>query len=227
MTQLILAAVFFVALHVGVAGTSLRTRAVATLGETGYRGAFSLLSLLGIYWLAHAYRGAGYLETWGQLAWFKPIAAILMLAAFLLAVLGIATPNPTAVGGERLLLADAPAQAIHRVTRHPFLWGVEIWAVTHLIANGDVASLVLFGSLAAMVLSGMASIDAKRKIACGEHWARYAAATSVIPFLAIKQGRNKLTLSEFKWWQLALALGLYLAMLHFHLAWFGVSPLFS
>lgn len=123
MTQLILAALFFIALHVGIAGTSARGLAIEKLGENAYLAAFSLLSLLGIVWLSHAYRVAGYIETWGQLAWFKHIAALLMLVAFLLVVLGMTTPNPMAVGGENLLMADAPARGIHRVTRHPFLWG--------------------------------------------------------------------------------------------------------
>jgi len=226
MTQLILAALFFIALHVGVAGTSARGRAIEKLGENLYRAAFSLLSLLGIVWLAHAYRVAGYIETWGQLAWFKPIAALLMLVAFLLVVLGMTAPNPMAVGGENLLMADAPARGIHRVTRHPFLWGVAVWAFVHLIANGDVASLVLFGSLFVLAFVGMISIDAKRKTACGRHWDSYAAATSIIPLQAIKDGRNTLVIAEFKVWQLVVALVLYLAVMHFHQAWFGVSPLF-
>jgi uncharacterized membrane protein len=226
MTQLILAALFFIALHVGVSGTSARGRAIEKLGENVYRAVFSLLSLLGIVWLAHAYRAAGYIETWGQLAWFKPIAAFLMLVAFLLVVLGMATPNPMAVGGEKLLMADEPARGIHRVTRHPFLWGVAVWAFVHLIANGDVASLVLFGSLFVLVFVGMISIDAKRKKACGRHWDSYAAATSIIPFQAIKEGRNMPVIAEFKVWQLVVALVLYLAVMHFHQAWFGVSPLF-
>ena len=226
MTQLILAALFFTALHVGVAGTSARGRAIEKLGENVYRAVFSLLSLLGIVWLAHAYRVAGYFETWGQLAWFKPIAAFLMLVAFLLVVFGMATSNPMAVGGEKLLMADAPARGIHRVTRHPFLWGVAVWAFVHLIANGDVASLVLFGSLFVLAFVGMISIDAKRKTACGRHWDSYAAATSIIPLQAIKDGRNTLVIAEFKVWQLVVALVLYLAVMHFHQAWFGASPLF-
>jgi uncharacterized membrane protein len=226
MIQFILAALFFIILHIGVSGTSVRDRVIEKLGENVYHTAFSLLSLLGIVWLAHAYRVAGYLETWGQLVWFKPIAVLLMLVAFLLAVLGMTTPNPMAVGGEKLLMADAHARGIQRVTRHPFLWGVALWAVVHLIANGDVASLVLFGSLLVVVLVGMASIDAKRKKACGRHWDNYAAATSIIPFQAIKEGRNTLEIAEFKVWQLVAALVFYLAVMHFHQAWFGVSPLF-
>jgi len=226
MTQLILAALFFIALHIGIAGTSVRGSAIEKMGENVYRAAFSVLSLLGIAWLAHAYRVAGYIETWGQLAWFKPIAALLMLVAFILVVPGMTTPNPMAVGGEKLLMADAPAQGIHRVTRHPFLWGVAVWAFVHLIANGDVASLVLFGSLFVLVFVGMISIDAKRKKTCARHWDNYAATTSIIPFQAIKEGLNTLVIAEFKVWQLVLALVLYLAVMHFHQAWFGVSPLF-
>jgi uncharacterized membrane protein len=177
-------------------------------------------------WLAHAYRAAEYVETWGQLTWFKPFAAILMLAAFLFAVLGVTTANPTAVGGERLLEKDAPAVGVLRVTRHPFLWGLALWALTHLLANGDVASLILFGSLLVLVLGGMGSIDAKRRKTYGEHWEHFAAATSVIPFMAIQQGRNRREWKEFKWWQLAAALVAYAALMHFHKTLFGVSPLF-
>jgi uncharacterized membrane protein len=140
------------------------------------------IKLFGIVWLAHSYRIAGYIETWGQLAWFKPIAALLMLVAFLLVVPGMTTPNPMAVVGENLLMADEPTRGIHRVSQHPFLWGVAAWAFVHLIVNGDVASLVLFGSLLVLVFVGMISIYAKRKKACGQHWDSYAAATSIIPF---------------------------------------------
>jgi uncharacterized membrane protein len=95
-----------------------------------------------------------------------------------------------------------------------------------LIANGDVASLVLCVSLLVVAFVGMISIDAKRKKACGQHWDIYAAATSIIPFQAIKDGRNTLVITEFKVWQFVVALLLYLAVMHFHQAWFGVSPLF-
>jgi uncharacterized membrane protein len=226
VTQLILAAIFFIALHIGVAGTFVRDRAIEKMGEKVYRGLFSLFSLLGIFWLAHAYKVADYIGTWGQLAWFKPIAGSIMFVAFLLVVLGVTTPNPTAVGGEKLLMADAPVQGIQRVTRHPFLWGIVMWAVTHLIANGDMASLVFFGSFAIVALIGMPSIDVKRKKTCGQQLERYADTTSIIPFLAIKEGRNMLVIAEFKGWRLVLGLVLYAAMMHFHKTLFGVSPLF-
>lgn len=224
MIQLTLAALFFLGLHFGVAGTPLRGRCIEMLGEKGFRAAFSTLSLLGLFWLAHAYRAAAYVETWGQLTGFKPVAAVLMLPACLFVVLGISTPNPTAVGGEKLLAHEAPAIGVLRITRHPFLWGVALWAATHVLANGDLAALILFGSLLVLVLGGMVSIDAKRRKADGEHWVRYAELTSLLPFQAILQGRNRLEWKEIHGWQVALALVLYAALMHFHKSLFGVSP---
>ncbi|HYE37011.1 NnrU family protein [Methylocaldum sp.] len=226
MIQLTLAALFFIGIHFLIAGTRWRDRLVARYGERVYRIGFSSLSVLGLFWLIYAYRHAPYIETWGQLAWFKPVAALLMLVAFILAVTGVTTLNPTAVNGESRLYEAEPARGILRVTRHPFLWGVGLWAIVHLIANGDAAALVLFGSLLLLTIGGTRSIDAKRQRRFGEQWAKFTAVTSNIPFNAIREGRNQLKLAEIGWWRIALALLLYLGMMHFHTQLFGVSPLF-
>ncbi|WP_077731219.1 NnrU family protein [Methylocaldum sp. 14B] len=226
MTQLTLAALFFVGIHFLIAGTRWRDRLIEKYGERIYRIGFSSLSLLGLVWLIYAYRRAPYIETWGQLAWFKPVAALLMLVAFFLAVVGLTTPNPTAVNGESLLSEAEPARGILRITRHPFLWGIGLWAIVHLIANGDAAALVLFGSLLILTIGGTRSIDAKRQRHFGEQWAKFTAVTSNIPFNAIREGRNQLKLTEIGWWRITLAVVLYLAILHFHSKLFGVSPLF-
>jgi uncharacterized membrane protein len=119
--------------------------------------------------------------------------------------------------------------AVHgilRITRHPFLWGLTLWALAHMIANGDLAALVLFGSLLVLCLIGTRSIDAKRQRAFGDRWERFAALTSNIPFAAIKEGRNQLKIAEIGWQRLAGAVFLYMAAMHFHAKIFGVSPLF-
>ena len=94
MIQLTLAASFFVGIHFLIAGTRWRDRLIAKYGERIYRGGFSILSLAGLVWLIYAYRHAPYIETWGQLAWFKPVAALLMLIAFILAVTGCDIVRP-------------------------------------------------------------------------------------------------------------------------------------
>src|SRR6185437_16842057 len=100
MLSLILAAIFFTAIHLGIAGTRLRDRAVAALGERGYSVRFSLASIVGLVWLTVAYVRAPYLPTWGLLLWWNPVMIALMLPATALVVIGLATPNPTAVAQE-------------------------------------------------------------------------------------------------------------------------------
>ena len=96
MTSLLLAGLFFVAVHIGVSGTSLRDRIVVALGERGYTVAFSVASLGGIVWLVAGYKAAPYVDLWGQPNWWKLVADILMLPAFMLVVIGLAT-----LGGYR------------------------------------------------------------------------------------------------------------------------------
>ena len=224
MESLAAAAVFFLAIHFGVSGTALRARLVRALGEKPYRALFSLASIVGLIWLIRAYNRAPHVELWGQLLVLKPLAAVLVLLAFLLIVIGLSTPAPTAVGGEARLTRDSPARGILRITRHPFLWGVALWAVSHLVINGDVASAVLFGSLLLLAVGGTASIDRKRRLAFGEHWERFAHATSNWPFAAIAAGRNQLgaALREIGLVRPLVALAIYAAAFVFHARLFGV-----
>jgi len=165
MLFLVLAAIFFAGIHLGVAGTTWRDRAVAVLGEGAYRAVFSIASLAGIIWLVMSYRHAPYVTTWGIPVWWKPVAIMLMLPAFLLAVTGLTTSNPTIVGEEGRVAR--PPEGIVRVTRHPFLIGVGLWAVVHLIANGDLASFIFFGSLAVTALAG----PCRSTPSAAAHWA--------------------------------------------------------
>lgn len=225
MTSLIMAAVFFDGIHFVISGTALRGEIAGKIGEKAFGATFSVLSVIGIVWLSKAYRQAEYVELWGQVQSLRVLALVVMLFAFLLVVLGMTTPNPMAVGGEKLLASREPAKGIQRITRHPFLWGIALWSVTHLIFNGDLASLVFFAAFLVLALGGPSSIDRKRRKMCGDSWDRFAALTSNIPFMAIIEGRNSLRLRELGWWRVILALFLYSLFLHFHRSLFGVSPL--
>jgi uncharacterized membrane protein len=220
--SLVLAALFFVGLHLGIAGTAIRDRAIGLLGKNGYMAAFAVASLIGLGWLVAAYNRAPYLITWGMLEWWKPIVIILMLPATLLVVFGLTTPNPTSVAQEGRL--GQPPRGIVRVTRHPFLTGVGLWALLHLIGNGDVASLVFFATWAIVALAGTVSIDAKRRRLLGAAWEPFAAQTSIVPFAAIAAGRNRFTPREIGIWRWGLALLVYALMLGGHGQVIGVSP---
>jgi len=220
--SLILAALFFIGIHLGIAGTRLRDRAIAALGRRGYGAAFSLASVAGLAWLILAYNRAPYLASWGMLVWWKPVAVALMLPATLLAVIGLASPNPTAVAQEARLAE--PPTGILRVTRHPFLTGVGLWALVHLIGNGDLASLVFFAGFAVVALAGTVSIDAKRRRLSGAAWQGFAGQTSILPFAAIAAGRNRFRPGEIGLWRWAAALLAYALMLGGHGPVIGVSP---
>jgi uncharacterized membrane protein len=199
MLNLVAASAYFLLIHFGVSGTRLRDVLVARLGAGPYRGAFALASVLGIVWIIYAYRHAPAMELWGLLLGLRPAAYVLVFIAFLFVVIGIATPTPTRVGMESKL-AEGPSavRGVMRITRHPFLWGVALWALVHLIVNGDLASLFLFGSLLLLALGGTVSIDAKRRRLFGEQWTEFAGATSNIPFAAIATGKNELAPALFE-----------------------------
>src|SRR5262249_10385950 len=95
----------------------------------------------------------------------------------------------------------AAAAGIVRVTRHPFLTGVGLWALVHLIGNGDLASLVFFATWAIVALAGTVSIDAKRRRLLGAAWEPFAAQTSIVPFAAIAAGRNHFVPREIGLWR--------------------------
>jgi uncharacterized membrane protein len=145
------------------------------------------------------------------------LATPLAFVAFELVGLSFMFPNPTSIGGDEYLArASAPPEpvGIQRITRHPFLWGMSLWAGAHLLANGSVRDLVLFGALFVTAMAGTFAIDGKRRRALGDRWSAYAAVTSNAPLLAIATGRTNLSLREIGWWRPlvpALVFGIFYA----------------
>ncbi len=225
MTMLIAAAVFFLALHLVVAGTRLRDTLTGAIGEGPYLGLFSLASLGGIVWLAMSYNAAsaeGSAMLWSLGPGVGHAGILVVAIAFWLGVSGLLTPNPTSVGQQSA--AAKEVSGILRITRHPFLWGVAIWSAFHMAANGDAASVVFFGTFFLLAVAGTFSIDAKRARGMGDAWASFAQRTSNIPFGAILTGRNTLKLAEVFGFRQLIALAVFAAVLFAHAWAFGVSP---
>jgi uncharacterized membrane protein len=142
-----------------------------------------------------------------------------------LIVAGLTTPNPTIVRAEKLFDRPDIVRGILRVTRNPFLWGVGLFALTHVAATGDLASVLFFGAIGVLGLAGAPLLDAKKAQQHRAEWPTFAAATSNLPFLAIVQGRQRLVIREIGLWRIALAIGLFVLMLSVHRWAFGTSPL--
>src|SRR5258708_19682270 len=185
MFSLIAASAFFLLIHFGVSGTRLRAFLVARMGAGPYQGVFALGSIIGILSMIHAYGRAPAVELWGQLLGLRPLAFPLVFLAFLLAGIGLATPSPTQAGRESKLSQGTDiARGIVRITRHPFLWGVGLWALVHLVVNSTLSSLLLFGSLLLLAGGGTPSIEAQLQHQYTSDCTPLPLATSNTPFSA-------------------------------------------
>lgn len=228
MGMLIAAALFFLAIHLLVSGTSLRDVIVGSLGERPFQALFSLASLGGIIWLALSYNAAtaqGSEVLWDLGVGFRYVGVVVVAIAFLFVVVGLLTPNPTTVGMEDRAARDDTVRGLLRITRHPFLWGVALWAAYHVLANGDAASIVFFATFLVLAVVGTYSIDAKRARRMGDAWQGFAKRTSNIPFAAIVDGRNTFKLGEVATYREAIALAVFVVFLFTHAGLFNTSPL--
>src|SRR5438094_827616 len=134
LTIMILGLAVFLGSHTFITMRSARAALVARLGEWPYKGLFSLVSLAGLVligWGFANYRAAGYINVWMPPAWTRHVTLLLVWPAIICVV-----------------AAYVPGD-IKRVLKHPMLVGVKLWAVAHLISNGDLGSIILFGSVLA------------------------------------------------------------------------------
>lgn len=229
MTMLILAVVVFLAIHLLISGTPVRDAITARIGQGPYMGLFSLASVAGLAWLIFAFgaaRGAQANEAlWTVNPVTRGVQIALQLVAMLLIVAGLTTPNPTSVRQEATLSRPDVVKGLLRITRHPFLWGVAVWALGHLLVSGKITSIVLFGGMLLLALFGTVSIDAKRRRALGKSWDAFAAQTSNLPFGAIAGGRQRLDLAEIGWWRIALGVAVWAGLAWGHPCIIGVAAL--
>ncbi|NVO16546.1 MAG: NnrU family protein [Rhodoplanes sp.] len=135
LAVLVLGLALFIGAHVVVSLRDRRAALVARLGEWPYKGLISLVSLAGILLIAWGfaeYRDDGqWIELYDPPTWTRHLAALLIWPAVIMVTAAYIPGN------------------IKRTLKHPMLTGVKLWAVAHLIANGDIGSVILFGSILA------------------------------------------------------------------------------
>lgn len=228
MAMLIAAGLVFLAIHFLVSGTPARDRIVSTVGERPYLVLFAIASLVTIVWLVISYNRAAAssadLLLYSTGTGIRDAGIIIVALAFLLGIQGLFLRNPTSVQQESKASSAGTVQGVIRITRHPFLWGVVIWAAFHLATNGDLASVVFFGTFFLLAFFGTFLIDAKRRRKLGAAWEAFSAKTSNVPFVAIAQGRNEFRTAEMVGWRFWSALALFLVMLFAHHWLFAFSP---
>jgi uncharacterized membrane protein len=152
VTLLVLGLVLFIGIHSFSMARGPRATLIGTIGEGAYKGLYSLLSLAGIVLISVGYgqyRANGYIPVWDPPVWTQHLALLLVLIAFICFV-----------------AAYLPGRIKSRL-KHPMLAGVKIWAFAHLLANGDLGSILLFGAFLAWAVA--ARISLKRRDVAAQH----------------------------------------------------------
>ncbi|KIC13616.1 NnrU family protein [Leisingera sp. ANG-Vp] len=206
----------FLASHAIPVRPPVRPWLVARLGLRGYIIAYSLLSLLILAWLIVAAERApfvGILPYWEILRW-APL--LLMPLACLLAVAGMMRQNPLSFGGLGLRAFDPADPGILAVSRHPLLAAMALWAGAHLLANGDLAHVILFGLFAGFAVMGMKIIDTRKQRQLGQaEWTRLSRSTARLNLARLRPSAG----------EAALAAAVFLALLVLHAPIIGYRPL--
>ena len=193
MVEMIVLGALFVGSHFLLSSPGIRRHSVARVGERGFAVLYSVVALLTLGGFI-----AGYNEQlvfsfnywWGPAPQYYWIAKILMWAAFVLAVGAFTAPNPSLLGATMNSsepLAHLP-QGVQTITRHPFLWAATLWAIAHIIANGDSISVVFFGWFFVLGLFGAWVLDWKKTQQLGDGWVHYCKQTSNVPFVGLLSG---------------------------------------
>jgi uncharacterized membrane protein len=128
---MILGLALFLGVHTLTTRREARARLIASVGDGGYKIGYSLASVAGlalIVWGFAAYRATGWIDVWNPPTFMKHVAVGLMLPAVIMVV------------------ASYIRGRIYTTLKHPMLSGVKLWAAAHLLANGDLGSIILFGS---------------------------------------------------------------------------------
>jgi uncharacterized membrane protein len=131
MGKLVLGLVLFIGTHVFVTLRGARAAVIETTGEWPYKALVAVLSVVGILLIGFGfgkYRASGWIDVWYPPRWTYYVTQLLMWPASIFVVAAYIRGN------------------IWRQLRHPMLVGIKIWAVAHLISNGDLGSIILFGS---------------------------------------------------------------------------------
>jgi uncharacterized membrane protein len=161
----------FFATHSVPLRPAIRGRLVGAMGRPAFGLAYSALSLGMLALLIHAAGRAPYVMLWPTLPWHFHAVQTGMLLVCLILALSVGRPNPFSFGGARNDRFDPARPGIVRHLRHPVLAVLALWAGLHLLPNGDLAHLLLFGTLGAFAVAGRALIDRRKRREMGaEAW---------------------------------------------------------
>ncbi len=215
----------FIFLHLGISGTLLRGVAINALGYYPYLGVFSTLTFVTLGIMIWGYAIVPHTDfLWQPSATAYKITKVLLLISLVSLAMGTLSSNPTNMLNEKAI--DKEIVKMMKITRHPIQWAILLFAIGHLIANGDTASIILFGTLALVSSIGMLLVDRRKRKEEDPRWKEFMEKTSLVPFASIISGRLKFTAADINWKGLIAGCGLYVAVYWLHDMVAGGASLF-
>ncbi|MEM9579266.1 MAG: NnrU family protein [Pseudomonadota bacterium] len=174
----------FFATHSIPVRPAIKARISAVIGARGFSMAYSILSIAMLALLIRAAGQAPYVELWPQAGWQRHVVHLGMLTVCILLAFTLGRPNPFSFGGARNDRFDPARPGIVRLVRHPVLAVLLLWALVHMLVNGDLAHVLMFGVLGAFAYLGRSLINRRKQRQMGQdRWQDLNAAVASAPLL--------------------------------------------
>jgi uncharacterized membrane protein len=212
-----LALALFAASHFVPRLWGLRDRLIGAVGRRVDFSVYGLISLALLVWVIATAGRAPYVELWPQWPWTRWVPNVAMPVALVLVTCGIGMAQPYTLGGRKTFDPAQPGFAA--MSRHPLFLALALWAGAHLVPNGDLAHVILFGSFTAMALAAIPAFDARARRASDllSHTALFSLRPLANPHWRRANLRRLLI-------RTAIGLILWMGTLHLHALVIGVSP---
>lgn len=153
--------------HAVPARPPIRRRLTAIMGVRLYILLYSALSVVLLVWVVEASSSAPFVELWAFADWQRHVPAVAVPLALALGVAGLFTPNPLSLSTSKQPL-DRSRPGVLTFTRHPVLLAMALWATAHLVPNGELAHVVLFGTFLILSIGGMFMMDRRARRNLGD-----------------------------------------------------------
>lgn len=182
LVNLVAACLAFVGTHFALSHP-LRGGMVRVLGEKGFQGVYTLVSLATFGWIILAFRAAPTdTPLWpgfGDASW--AVGSVIALVAMVLFAGSLMARNPALPMPGAEAAARAEPAGVLKVTRHPMMWGFALWGVSHLVAAPTARTLVVASTLTVLALVGSHMQDRKKQVLMGDAWIGWERRTSYWP----------------------------------------------
>ena len=209
--------------HILGSTIAVRTYVIGRIGSLGFKALYSLVALatfipLCRVYLTHTHEGQQLFSA-GDFLQF--ITHILMLAAFIVLLQGLATPSPMTTKAELTNTFTPSARGIQRLTRHPQNFAFALFGLSHLLVNPYVGDWIFFGGFIVYAVASAIHQDKRLAVTGPEQVKQFQADTSAMPFYAILTRKQRFALDEYNTYGMVAAIIIFILLRLYHPVIFG------